>query len=88
MYKINFFLRKRERTPIDGAWSAIPKKQESDERISKQFSDYTDRDLNPNFTVETNTYPKNDAYPELDRKAYTFSSKNLYVKRLLKPRKR
>ena len=87
--KIYLLLRKRSRQPIDNCWnSSQPKKNEPNESIVKQFSNYTERDVNPNFKSTLQFETQNNMYPYFSKRKFTFYSTNPYTRNLVRKRKK
>lgn len=87
--KIYLLLRKRLRQPIDNCWiSSQPKKNDPNESIVKQFSNYTERDVNPDFKSASQFETQNNMYSYFNKRTFTFSSNNPYTRNLVRKRKK
>lgn len=87
--KIYLLLRKRLRQPIDNCWnSPEPKKNNPNESVVKQFSNYTERDVNPNFKSISQFETQNNMYSYSNKRKFTFSSNNPYIKNLTRKRQK
>lgn len=87
--KIYLLLRKRLRQPIDNCRnSSQPKKNDPNESIVKHFSNYTERDVNPDFKSASQFETQNNMYSYFNKRKFTFYSNNPYTRNLVRKLKK